>query len=66
MQGGWGHTSVDTDKHAGTVCRTDADSWVRTQPLVSPESPSSSQASFDLRSSACFPPRTENRDACHL
>lgn len=66
MQGGWGHTSVGKDKHASTVCTIDADSWVRTQPLLSPESPSSSPESFDHHSSACSPPLTENQGAWPL
>lgn len=66
MQGGWGHTSVGKDKHASIVCRTGADSWVRTRPLVSPESPSSSPVSSDHHSLACSPPPTGNQDACPL
>lgn len=63
MQGGWGHTSVGMDKRASIVCTTGADSWVRTQPLLSPESPSSSPESSGHQPSACFPPLTENRGA---
>lgn len=66
MQGGWGHTSAGKDKHASTVCRTDADSWVRRQPLWFPESPSSSRESSDHRFSVCPHPRTENQDVWPL
>lgn len=66
MQGGWGRTSAGKDKHASTVCTTDADSWARRQPLWSPESPSSSRESSDHRFSVCPHPRTENQDAWPL
>lgn len=62
-QGGWGHTSVGKDKHASTECRTGADSWARTQPLLFPESPSSSRESFDRHFSACSPPWIASQDA---
>lgn len=66
MQGGWGHTSVGKDTHASTVCTTDADSWVRTQPLSSPESPSNSQVFSDHHFSTYSLPLIESQDAWPL